>query len=138
MCVVTMFFAAGMYGAGLAIHHGGLGVGVASLVGIAAALVTALLVGVVTRRTAGPAFLIVTMMLAQAFYLATLHFREWTMGDDGFIVASDLVVGGQGKGVFGIHYRVSGSVEEPDVQVNLLTVLAPGILRKMFVDPFTR
>jgi branched-chain amino acid transport system permease protein len=33
-------------------------------------------------------------MLAQAFYLATLHFREYTMGDDGFIVSADVVMGG--------------------------------------------
>ena len=90
----AMFFAAGMYGAGLTIHHWAFGVGAASLTGIAAALVTAFVVGVVTRRTVGPAFLIVTMMLAQAFYLGTLHFREFTMGDDGFIVSSDLLVGG--------------------------------------------
>ena len=89
----AIFFAAGMYGAGLAIHHGGVGVGFASVLGVVAALVTALLVGVVTRRTVGPAFLIVTMMLAQAFYLATLHFRELTMGDDGFIVATDVTLG---------------------------------------------
>jgi branched-chain amino acid transport system permease protein len=89
----AIFFAAGMYGAGLTIHHGGVGVVPASLLGLAAALATAFVVGVVTRRTAGPAFLIVTMMLAQAFYLATLHFREYTMGDDGFIVSADVALG---------------------------------------------
>jgi branched-chain amino acid transport system permease protein len=91
----AVFFAAGMYGTGLTIHHWGFGVATASLAGIAAALLAALVAGVVTRRTGGAAFLIVTLMLAQAFYLATLHFREITLGDDGFIVSAELVIGGR-------------------------------------------
>ena len=47
----------------------------------------AALAGLVTLRTTGPAFLIVTMMLAQAFYLATLYFNDVTGGDQGFILA---------------------------------------------------
>jgi branched-chain amino acid transport system permease protein len=83
----AMFFAAGMYGAGLTIQHLGLGAAAGFVAGIAGGLVVAGAVGLITLRTAGPAFLIVTMMLAQAFYLATLYFNELTMGDQGFILA---------------------------------------------------
>jgi len=83
----AMFFAAGMYGTGLTIQHLGLGVAAGFVAGVAGGLVVAGVVGLITLRTAGPAFLIVTMMLAQAFYLATLYFNEVTMGDQGFILA---------------------------------------------------
>ena len=49
----------------------------------------------------------------------------------------DFLVGGKGEGVFGIEYHVSGPFAEPDVSVNPLSALAPGALRKLFVDPFT-
>jgi branched-chain amino acid transport system permease protein len=83
----AMFFAAGMYGTGLTIQHLGLGVAAAFVAGVAAGLVVAGVVGLITLRTTGPAFLIVTMMLAQAFYLAMLYFNEITMGDQGFVLA---------------------------------------------------
>jgi len=83
----AMFFAAGMYGTGLTIQHLGLGVAAGFVSGIAGGLVVAGVVGLITLRTVGPAFLILTMMLAQAFYLATLYFNEITMGDQGFILA---------------------------------------------------
>lgn len=83
----AMFFAAGMYGTGLTIQHLGLGAAAGFVAGIGGGLAVAVLVGLITLRTAGPAFLIVTMMLAQAFYLATLYFNELTMGDQGFILA---------------------------------------------------
>jgi branched-chain amino acid transport system permease protein len=83
----AMFFAAGMYGTGLTIQHLGLGAAAGFVSGIAGGLVVAGVVGLITLRTVGPAFLILTMMLAQAFYLATLYFNEITMGDQGFILA---------------------------------------------------
>ena len=48
------------------------------------------------------------------------------------------LVGGEGQGLFGIEYRVGGTPDAPEVNVNALSALAPGILRKMFVDPFTK
>lgn len=91
----AIFFAAGMYGAGLTIQHWGFGVVAGFLVGALAALAAAFVVGVVTIRTVGPAFLIVTMMLAQAFYLATLYFNEVTLGEQGFALAGLHVTLGQ-------------------------------------------
>jgi len=46
------------------------------------------------------------------------------------------LVGGEGEGVFGIDYSAKGSIEKPELSVNPLSALAPGALRKMFIDPF--
>ena len=46
------------------------------------------------------------------------------------------LVGGKGEGVFGIDYSAKGSIEKPEISVNPLSALAPGALRKMFIDPF--
>src|SRR5262249_1057249 len=72
------FFAAGMYGAGLTIHHLGWGVGAGFLAGAGAGLAAAAVVGLVTVRATGPTFLIVTLMLAQAFALAALALNDLT------------------------------------------------------------
>jgi branched-chain amino acid transport system permease protein len=48
------------------------------------------LTGLITLRTTGVSFLVITMMLSQAFYLATLYFNEITMGDQGFILSGRL------------------------------------------------
>ncbi|MEO6025724.1 MAG: AsmA-like C-terminal region-containing protein [Candidatus Binatia bacterium] len=48
------------------------------------------------------------------------------------------LVGGNGKGIFGLNYRVNGTLPDPPVNVNPLTTIAPGVLRSWFVDPFTR
>jgi branched-chain amino acid transport system permease protein len=83
----AMFFAAGMYGTALTIHHLGFGVAAGFLAGAVSGLVIAAAVGLMTVRTTGPAFLIVTMMLAQSFYLATLYWNGVTGGDQGLILA---------------------------------------------------
>ncbi len=46
-----------------------------------------------------------------------------------------LLVGRQGEGVFGITWRINGTVNEPEVLVNPLSVLAPGFLRRLFELP---
>lgn len=43
-----------------------------------------------------------------------------------------LFSGGDGKGLFGVAYRVKGTTAEPDVKVNTLSGLAPGFLRLLF------
>ncbi len=42
---------------------------------------------------------------------------------------NDILVGPKGGGVFAATYRASGNLSDPDVTVNALSVLAPGILR---------
>src|SRR5262249_14471286 len=92
----AMFFAAGMYGARVTLHPPRVGTPARFASGIGPRLVVAPLVGLLTLRTTGPAFLIVTMMLAQAFYLTTLYFNEATGGDQGFILSGlSLEVGGR-------------------------------------------
>lgn len=44
----------------------------------------------------------------------------------------DLLVGGEGEGIFAATYTVSGNIEEPTVVVNPLAALAPGVLRNIF------
>jgi hypothetical protein len=48
----------------------------------------------------------------------------------------EYLVGGKDEGIFGIDYSAKGSLENPDVSVNPLSALAPGALRRMFIDPF--
>jgi branched-chain amino acid transport system permease protein len=120
----AMFFAAGMYGTGLTIHHLGFGAAAGFLAGAMAGLGAAGLVGLMTLRTTGPAFLIVTMMLAQAFYLATLYWNGITGGDQGFILA-------------GLHLELAGrrlALAEPAVKYNVaLAVFAACLLTSLWV-----
>lgn len=82
----ALFFAAGLYGMGLAMRYLdmpallALGIGIAFSAGLAAA------VGLLALRTVGVAFMIVTLMFAQAGYLTTLYFNQFTRGDEGFVI----------------------------------------------------
>jgi branched-chain amino acid transport system permease protein len=120
----AIFFAAGMYGTGLTIYHLGVGVAGGFLAGALAGLAAALLVGLVTLRTTGPAFLIVTMMLAQAFYLATLYFNDVTGGDQGLILS-------------GLHVSLGGlrlPLAAPAVKYNVaLAIFAACLLASLWL-----
>lgn len=48
-------------------------------------------------------------------------------------LVGDILTGG-GKGIFAATYTVKGPKDKPDVSVNPLSVLAPGILRKIFFE----
>ena len=82
----ALFFASGMYGAGLLVEHGGAGAGAAMLAGTAAAALVSAALALVALRTRGVAFMIVTLMFAQAGFLTILHFGDWTGGDEGFVL----------------------------------------------------
>ncbi|MRX34521.1 branched-chain amino acid ABC transporter permease [Aminobacter sp. MDW-2] len=82
----AMFFAAGLYGAGLPLYHLGWGVVSAFAGGVGAGFLVSLIVGLLALRTSGVAFMIVTMMFAQVFYLVTLYFGAWTRGDEGLVL----------------------------------------------------
>jgi len=82
----ALYFAAGMYGFGLAMQHLDFSAGPALLVGIAASLVVSAVAGALVLRTAGVALMIVTLMFAQAGFLTILYFGEWTRGDEGFVI----------------------------------------------------
>ncbi|SON57848.1 LIV-I protein H [Hartmannibacter diazotrophicus] len=79
----AMFFAAGIYGAGLPAYHLGLCVPLAFVCGVLVASALALMTGLVVLRTARISFMIVTMMFGQAAFLATLQFASLTGGDQG-------------------------------------------------------
>lgn len=86
----AMFFAAGLYGAGLAAAQLSFGAPEAFLFGIGAGLALSVAVGLVALRTSGVAFMIVTLMFAQAGYLMALYFAEYTGGDEGFVLKGDI------------------------------------------------
>ena len=46
-------------------------------------------------------------------------------------VLGNLLVGGKGEGVFALTYTARGNADTPEVQVNPLSALAPGILRRL-------
>lgn len=85
----AMFFAAGLYGMGLGIRFLDFGTFTGFLAGIAAGAALAAIVGALALRAKGVAFMIVTLMFAQAVYLSTLYFGEYTRGDEGFVLQGD-------------------------------------------------
>ena len=111
----AMFFASGMYAAGVGIYYlelsplGGL------LFGAAFTLTISLIFGLFALRTSGVSFLIVTLMFGQTFYLSILYFNEFTFGQDGFSLAKYL-----GKLViFNKEYLFSN----PDIRYNFSLIL---------------
>ena len=111
----AMFFAAGLYGAGMTAHFLHFPMPAAFAAGVAGGLALALVVGVIALRTRGVSFLIVTLMFAQAAYLTTLYFNDITRGDEGFVLAEAsrrLTLGGT---VFALN--------DPDVRYNCALLL---------------
>jgi len=43
-----------------------------------------------------------------------------------------LLTGGKGQGIFAATYQMRGSMKDPNISINPLSVLAPGILRNIF------
>lgn len=82
----ALFFAAGMYGMALTIQHAGFSPGAALMAGAISAFVVSAAVGMLALRTRGVAFMIVTLMFAQAGFLTILLFGEYTRGDEGFVI----------------------------------------------------
>lgn len=82
----ALFFSAGMYGLGLTMHLGGASPAPAFLAGLIVALIVSGIVGFLALRTTGVAFMIVTLMFAQAGYLTVLYFGSYTRGDEGFVI----------------------------------------------------
>ena len=59
--------------------------------------------GLMALRTSGVSFLIVSLMFAQAFYLASLYFNEVTGGDQGLILSGKLAPLALGGAQIGFH-----------------------------------
>jgi branched-chain amino acid transport system permease protein len=114
----AMFFAAGLYGAGLPIYYFATHPVVGFLLGCITALALAILVGLIALRTTGVAFMIVTMMFAQAFFLATLYFNDVTHGDEGLVLAPEA----RQFGILGIDLDLA----EPMTRYNMALALFVG------------
>ena len=82
----ALFFAAGMYGMGLTIQHLSFTPAPALMAGIVAGAFVSGALALLALRTVGVAFMIVTLMFAQAGYLTVLYFGEYTRGDEGFVI----------------------------------------------------
>lgn len=82
----ALFFAAGMYGMGLSIQHLGVTPATALLIGFLSSIAVSAALALLALRTVGVAFMIVTLMFAQAGYLTILYFGEYTRGDEGFVI----------------------------------------------------
>ena len=117
----AMFFAAGLYAAGLTVHYFGIDPVSAFVLGALAALAFATVVGLVALRTTGVSFMIVTMMFAQACFLLILYFNEVTRGDEGIVLSE-------------AARRIGGfSLIDPTVRYNLALALFTGGLILCFV-----
>ena len=82
----ALFFAAGMYGLSLSLHWLDVSVLPALLIAIAASITISVCIGYLALRTTGVAFMIVTLMFAQAGYLTALYLGEYTRGDEGIVL----------------------------------------------------
>ncbi len=82
----ALFFATGMYGLGMAMNTFGLPSELALIVGVVCAILVSTAIGLLALRTTGVAFMIVTLMFAQAGYLTVLYFGSYTRGDEGFVI----------------------------------------------------
>jgi hypothetical protein len=47
-------------------------------------------------------------------------------------VIGDILASKKGEGIFGVTYSLSGDAEHPDISTNPLSMLTPGILRRIF------
>ncbi len=86
----ALFFAAGLYGAGLSMQFFEWTAGPGFVFGLFCAIAVATLIGMLALRTVGVSFMIVTMMFAQVGYLLILYYNEYTRGDEGFVILREL------------------------------------------------
>jgi len=117
----AMFFAAGLYAAGLSVHYFSIDPVGAFIFGAVAGLAFATAVGLVALRTAGVSFMIVTMMFSQACFLLILYFNDVTRGDEGIVLSE----AARQIGPF--------SLIDPTVRYNLALALFAGALILCFV-----
>ncbi|MET0155600.1 MAG: AsmA-like C-terminal region-containing protein [Rickettsiales bacterium] len=47
-------------------------------------------------------------------------------------IVGKLVTGGKNEGLIGVNYEINGAISDPKLSVNPLSILTPGILRKIF------
>ncbi len=47
-------------------------------------------------------------------------------------LVGDILTGGKGQGIIGVTFALGGNVDKPVFQMNPVSAVAPGILRKFF------
>jgi len=114
----AMFFAAGLYGAGLATYHLGIPVPLAFVIGIAAALVLAFVIGWVALPTMRISFMIVTLMFSQVGFLTTLYFAAYTGGQDGL----SLPAAARHFSLLGVDFSLANDMVRYNLAFGLLAV----------------
>ena len=127
----ALFFAAGAYGAGLAAYWLSFGPLEALGAGFFASLFVSVITGLILFRTTGVAFLIVTLMLAQAAFLSTIYFNGITLGDQGIVLSLKPVE------AFGASFALA----DPAVKYNVsLIAFAVALLLSLWIlrSPFGR
>jgi branched-chain amino acid transport system permease protein len=77
------FFGLGAYGCGIAIVHGGVSVLPALAIGVAAAILGAVVIGAMTIRSRGVYFSMVTLALGQCVSVLLFQAEHWTGGENG-------------------------------------------------------
>jgi branched-chain amino acid transport system permease protein len=82
----AMFFATGLYGAGLLSFYVSFTVPQAFICALLISFAVSSVMGLIMLRTSGVAFMIVTMLFAQVAYLASLYFSSVTRGEEGLML----------------------------------------------------
>jgi branched-chain amino acid transport system permease protein len=122
----ALFFAAGMYGAGLPIHLLEWTALPALITGLAAGGLVAAAVGLLALRTAGVSFMIVTLMFAQAGYLTILYLAPYTGGDEGFVIdAAGRNIGGLDLALDGYRNLIALALFSAALLISLILVRSP-------------
>lgn len=132
----AMFFAAGLYAAGLSTYYWGVTLPVAFLLGILGAFAVSLVIGLLALRTQAVSFMIVTLMFAQAGYLMTLQFTNITGGDQGLTLPTDA----RSFGLFGMDVDMTSDTARFNLALLIFTVvlavlfaITQGPLGRLFV-----
>lgn len=114
----AMFFAAGLYGAGLTAYYTDLGVPLAFLIGIGCGFLLSLLIGLISLRTSGVAFMIVTMMFAQVAYLTTTYFTDYTRGEEGLTMPQSA----RSFDLLGLHVDLTDATQRYNLALGMLAI----------------
>lgn len=114
----AMFFAAGLYGAGMTAYHLEWSVPAAFMAGVGAGFFASLIIGLISLRTTGVAFMIVTMMFAQVAYLASLYFTAYTRGDEGLVMPA----AARSFDLLGLHFDLTNAGVRYNIALILLAI----------------
>ncbi|AYD04007.1 branched-chain amino acid ABC transporter permease [Neorhizobium sp. NCHU2750] len=120
----AMFFAAGLYGAGMIAYYTDLGVPLAFLIGIGCGALLSLVIGLIALRTTGVAFMIVTMMFAQVAFLTTTYFTDYTRGEEGLTMPTTA----RSFDLLGLHADLTNATLRYNLALGMLAIALVVIL----------